>query len=178
MLALGIPGSATTAVLLGGLLIHGLNPGPLFMTLHPDITYMFFISMLLANIVMVTVLFGGGMRFFIWAMRAPRWAILPLVVSMVVLGSYSLMYNYFHVYQAIFFGLIGYIMRVNKYPLPPTLLGLILGTIIERNLRIALSSSRGSFLPFFTRPISLIILILIVLSLSPLLIKTFRTRRA
>lgn len=174
LLTLGIPGSASTAVLIGALMIHKLNPGPELFTKQPEIVYGLFISLLLANIVMF--FFGIiGNRFWVKIIAAPKSLVYPIIIALSFIGSYFIENSMFDVGICLVFGILGWLLKRSNFPTAPVVLGLILGKMIEENLRLSLV--KGSFLEFFTRPISLVLLILSVLSFfSPYIKKYLKTR--
>lgn len=161
LLTLGIPGSASTAVLIGALMIHNLNPGPELFNKEPRLVYGIFISLLLANIVM----FGVGLlgnKLWVKIIAAPKALLFPVILALSFIGSYFVENSMFDVGTCIVFGIIGWIFKRAKFPTAPIVLGLILGKMIEENLRLSLQ--KGTLLDFFTRPISLSLLILSLVS--------------
>jgi putative tricarboxylic transport membrane protein len=160
LLSLGIPGDTVTAMLIGGLMIHGLQPGPLLFQTNADVVYSIFMSLFVANIMMLFLMFGG-IKFFIKAMEVPKHILLPLLSVLCILGTYATNNRMFDVWTMFVFGLVGYFFQKNRFPQTPMILGLILGPIVETNLRRGLMHSGA--LPFFTRPISLAFLILAVI---------------
>lgn len=166
MLTLAIPGDGVTAVMLGALMIHGLQPGPMMFTSSGELVYSFFFSILLANIFMILIQFGGGIKLFIRALRIPKWALLPLVVLMIVAGTWTLKYSEFDVWVVFLFGFVGYYMKRIRYPITPVVLGIILAPTLEDNLRRAAIHCDGDFSLFFTRPYSLIIVLATVLAIA------------
>lgn len=176
MMALGIPGDAVTAMLLGGLMIHGIQPGPMMFETNGDIAYAIFIALIIANALML-VMALAGLRVFAKILSAPRHYILSIVMVTCVVGAFAANNRMFDVYTLLFFGVLGFALLRMSIPLPPFILGFILGPVIETNLRSAMMSSRGSLLPFFERPISSIFLGLSVLYLVIALIARRRVAR-
>ncbi len=164
MMTLGIPGDAATAALLGGITLHGLQPGPLLFRDHAGLVYSVFIAFFVANIVMFLFMMLFGIKIYTRVLRIPKYVLMPLIVTMCVAGAYNLNYRVFNIWLTLIFGVIGYFLKKNNYPLIPIIIGLILGPMFERDLRIALMQSGGSYMPFLTRPISLILLILAMVS--------------
>lgn len=164
MFTLGIPGDAGTAVLLGGLLIHGLAPGPdLFTGDNASMVYTLFASFILANVFMLA--FGLlAIRFFIRVVRIPVSAMVPIIVMLCLVGAYAINNRILDVWIAIAFGLIGYVMTTFRFPVSPIVLGLILGGLAESNLRRAMTFSHGDWTILFTRPISMAFWVLVLLS--------------
>jgi len=164
LLTLGIPGNAVSAIFLGGLLIHGLIPGPELFTKYGEVTYTLMISLFFANIALLV--FGLlGAKLFVNVAKVETNILSPLIISLSVLGSYAMRNSIFDVFLMFCFGIIGYVMEKNDYPTAPMILGIILGPIVESELRRSLSIFRGSLLPIFTRPICVIFVILIIYSL-------------
>ncbi|WP_280568466.1 tripartite tricarboxylate transporter permease [Chromohalobacter sp. 296-RDG] len=164
MIALGIPGSAVDAVLLASLMVHGIGIGPRLILDHGDLVYGMFMAMLLAAfMVLVVCLFS--MRFFLRVTDVPRSVIVPVVLVCCVVGAFALNNRVTDIYLLLGVGIFGYILSKLDYPLAPLVLGVILGPIAETNLRRALMTDENWTL-FFTRPISLTLLILAVVSVA------------
>jgi len=159
LLSLGIPGSATAAVLASALMIHGLQPGPLLFVQNKDIIYGLFVGLILGNFVMLALGLIGAK---LWAkvVMVPRAVLAPLLFAICVIGAYSVNNSMFDVWIMIFFGVIGYVFRKFDFPIVPVIIALVLGYLTETSFRRALIFSNGSPLIFFTRPISLILIIL------------------
>jgi len=172
LLTLGIPGNVISAVFLGGLLIHGLKPGASLFTKYVDITYPLLISFFVANFVMLLM---GSMfaKYFAKIATFPIRIIVPIVMTFCIRGSFAIRNNFFDIYVMLIFGFLGYFMKKFEYALAPFVLGLILGPMVETNLRVALMLSRGSFIVLLQRPISLLLFVLAIISLlAPFLRKT------
>ena len=165
MFTLGIPGEAGTAVLLGGLMIHGLTPGPdLFDGSSTATVYVLFASFMLANI--CVLLFGLlGVRFFVKVVRLPLHILVPIILVLCLVGSYAINNRIFDVWVALAFGVLGYILVSFRFPVSPIVIGIILGTMAETNFRRAMLFSEGDWTIFVTRPITLGFWALIALSL-------------
>lgn len=162
LIALGIPGDAVTALLLGGFLIHGIQPGPMLFTTNGDLVYAIFTAMTVAAFVMLLLEYFG-IRLFVRILAVPKHYLLALVMVMCVVGAYAGNNRMFDVYTLLAFGMLGYGMLVFGFPFAPLILGFILGPMIEKNLRSALMSTRGEFLPFLERPVTAVFLGLAVL---------------
>lgn len=163
MLTLGIPGSAAAAVLMGGLMIHGMQPGTAMFTKHATITYAVIIGFMLANIAMgiIGLLIA---RYVVKVTQIPSSVLCPIIVVLAVVGSYALSSNMYNVYVMIVFGLLGYFMRKAAYPASATVLGLILGSMAETGLRQSMAMSRGNLLGyFFSRPLCIALMLLIII---------------
>jgi len=162
VLTLAIPGSAPAAVLLGAMLIHGVRPGPLIMVEFPSFIYETTAMVLIATIMMF-VLGLTMVRPLVKILQVPRQKLMPIVFALCVIGSFALQSRLFDVTVMIVFGIIGFVLREMEYPMAPLVLGIILGDILDKNLRRALILSNGSIAPFFTRPICLILFLLTML---------------
>ncbi len=166
VLTLAIPGSAPAAVLLGAMLIHGIRPGPLIMVEFPSFIYET-VAMVLIATVMMFILGLTMVKPLVKILQVPRQKLMPIVFTLCVIGSFAIQSRLFDVRVMVVFGILGFILREMEYPMAPLVLGIILGDILDKNLRRALILSNGSLTPFFTRPISLILFsltMLIVLS--------------
>lgn len=176
LLTLGIPGDAVTAVMLGALMVQGLQPGPLLFENHAELVYTLFVGMLLANI-LVFILGLSFIRYVIKVLTIPKMYIAPVIVVFCVIGSYALENSMFDVIVMTLFGVIGYFLKKYEYPVSPVILALILGPMMEANFRRSLLMSDGSLLIFFTRPFSLILLILAFFTLFTPLLKEYYERK-
>ncbi|MBM4315381.1 MAG: tripartite tricarboxylate transporter permease [Deltaproteobacteria bacterium] len=169
LLTLGIPGSGTTAVLLGALLIHGLRPGPLLFSTRPDFVWGVIASMYIGNVMLVI---QNMPMIGIWVrlLKVPYKVLMPLIITISAVGVFATDNNIFDMWVMFFFGVIGYVMRKLDYPPAPMVLALVLGPMVEMSLRQSLTISHGSISIFFTRPISAVLTVVALLSLfSPLL---------
>lgn len=177
LLTLGIPGSAATAVMLGGLYIHGLQPGHELFTVNAHIVYAIIVGLLLANILMGIV--GLALAKQVVKVATVPFAILaPIIVILSVVGSYTINNNMFDVYVMAAFGLLGYLMRKTDFPTAAIVLAMILGAMAEIGFRQSLVMSKGNMLGYyFDRPFSLLIMGLILLALlSPLIVRWKRQK--
>jgi putative tricarboxylic transport membrane protein len=170
VLTLGVPGSAPAAVLLAALTIHGLKPGPLLVLQHPETVWQVVALFLLATLAVfvVSLVF---VRPMVRILLIPREALMPVVYVLCVVGSYAISARIFDVWVMLGFGILGFALREMGYPVAPLVLGFILGPMADDNLRRGLALMGGDFTPFFTRPISALLVALIlltVLSQSPL----------
>ncbi len=168
-IAFGIPGSAATAVLLAGLLLHGLRPGPSLFGADAHITYAMLLSVLVGNVVILIV----GLTLVTRASLITKLSsetIIPIVITLAVLGGISFRNNWIDIATIVVLGLIGYVMIRNDYSVIAFVLGIILGPIAEENLIRSLQISDGSFVIFLTRPLSLLLVVAFVFILCvPLL---------
>jgi putative tricarboxylic transport membrane protein len=175
MMTLGIPGSPTTAVLLAGMVIWGLQPGPLLFTNQPDFVWPLIGSFYISNVVAVAInlLF---IPIFLWMLRMPFTILAPLIFVLSLVGTYAAYMDMFDVWLMVLFGVGAFLLRILDYPLAPAVLAIVLGPIAEPKLRQSLLLSDGDFSIFFTRPIAgPITVIAIVLILLPLF-KAIRDR--
>jgi putative tricarboxylic transport membrane protein len=164
MFTLGIPGEAATAVVLGGLMVLGLQPGPLLFKDNPQIIYTVFASTITSNLILL-VLGILGVRFFAKILSLPKKIVTTLVFVLAIVGSYSMNNNVFDIWTTILFGILGYFMTKTDFPVPPVLLGMILGPMVESNLGRTLLISEGSYSIFFKRPISLFFIAVLVFTI-------------
>lgn len=163
-LALAIPGSAPSAVLLAAMIIHGIQPRPMLMVQNPAFVYQVVAMVLVATL---AILFFGlaFIRPLLILLRVPRSVMMPVVFVLCVVGAYSISSRLFDVWVMLGFGVLAFLMRRSGYPVAPFVLGLVLGDILDKNLRRALTLSDGDLTPFVTRPISAVLAGLVVLVL-------------
>lgn len=164
MFALGLPTSATTAILLAGLMMWGLQPGPLLMVEHADIVWPVIASLYIANFALLAINLPGAVLLAQVARIPLRW-LMPGVLVLSLMGSYANNGNIFGPVVALAFGFIGFLLRRTGYPAAPLLLGLLVGAGMEQNLRRALGLFHGDWSVFITRPINLVILAMTVVLL-------------
>ncbi len=163
LLTLGVPGDAVAAVLLGALIIQGLTPGPLLFEQNPEIVYGLFSSMILGNILLL-IIGLAGIKFYSRIVEIPKILMIPSILMLSTIGSYSMNNSLFDVGVTFAFGIIGYIMGKIKMPSSPIVLSVILGPMLETNLRKAVLMYEGSYSFLWTRPITIVFLILSLLS--------------
>lgn len=164
MMTLGIPGDSMTAVLVGALLIHGLRPGPALFSEHVDFVATVYVALLAA--ILLTLFFGLiGIRWFARLLHAPRNVLMTAITVLCVVGSYAVRNSLFDVGVMIVFGAIGYLMSRIGMPVAPVVFGLILGPLLEENIRRTLIVS-GDWTVFLTRPISASLLAISVAALA------------
>lgn len=153
VLTLAIPGSAPAAVLMAAMIIHGVKPGPLIMVENPEFVYDVVTMMLFATLGIL--IFGLVLtKALVQVLRVPQHLITPIVFVLCAVGSFAIAGRLFDVYVMLAFGLIGFFLRHHGYPMAPLVLGIVLGDLMEKNLRRALILSDGDLSPFFTRPIA------------------------
>lgn len=179
LLTLGVPGDSVTAVLIGAFMIQGLQPGPLLFVKNADLVYAIFVAFFVANILNYIVALVGA-RIFARAVSIPRYLLLPAIMLLCIIGSYSIRNSFFDVWVMLLFGVIGYGMQKFQYPIGPVVLALILGPMVESEFRRAMIMYQKDYTIFFTRPISLLFIILALISiLGPSvrsLLRAHRTR--
>ena len=173
LISLGIPGSVIDAILLGGLLIHGLQPGPLLFEQNPDMVYTIMGTMFVSNVFMFLVMLLA-VRYIARLALLPRNLLMPAILVFCIIGSFALSTRMFDVWTMILFGLIGFGMEKMKIPLAPFIIGFILAPVAEENLQMGLMASNGSFLPMIQSPVSLIFVITSMALLIIPLYKRFR----
>lgn len=177
MISLGIPGDATTVLLMSAMTIHGLQPGPMFIRTNPVLANLIFATVLLSAIlVFVTELFTK--KWFPLLLKAPYHYLYSAILVIAFMGAFSSTTSMFSVYLVLFFGLVGIIMDYFGLPMTPLMLAFILGGKIESYFRMGVSYGKGDYSLFFTRPISLVFIAVTVYSLfGPMLRKLWRARR-
>lgn len=161
MLTLGIPGDAVTAVLLGALTIHGIQPGPLLFRDHLDVVYPIFAGMILCQLALLIIGLSGA-KLFARLININRKVLTPVIFLLCIMGSYAMRFSFFDVGLALVIGIIAYFMEYGGFSVSPILLALILGPMAEQNMRRALMLSHGDPSIFVTRPISIFFLLLTV----------------
>jgi putative tricarboxylic transport membrane protein len=159
-LTLGIPGSGVAAVILGGLLVHGLRPGPQLFRDHPDVIYGFMLQMLLSAVLLAIVGGLAATRIFGQALRLPRIMLAPIIMLFVAVGVYAVNNSMFDLYMLLGIGLVAYVLEKLDYPSAPIVLGVILGPLAESQLRLALTISGGNPVAIASSPISMILIAL------------------
>lgn len=172
LLTLGIPGDVVTAVMLGALMIQGLTPGPLLFTQNREVVTGIYVMLILANVFMLLV---GllGINAFVQILKVPTNILMPIVLMLCFVGSYAINNRISDIGIALFMGIIGYLFNKVGIPVPPMLLGIILQPIIEANFRRAMTISHGEISTFFTRPISLVFIIISIGSFFWPVLSTF-----
>ena len=177
MLALGVPGDTVTSVLISGLMIHGLTPGPMLFRDEPNIIGAIFIVFIIANFVMF-VLELGLMRVFIRVLTSPINYMYPIILVMCALGAYTDKTRVFDCFILLIIGVVGYLLISCGFALTPIILGYILGPIIENNFRVAMIANQGNPLSIGTHPIAIVFIALgVVILLWPQIKKLFRRSR-
>ncbi len=172
LLSLGIPGSNSAAILLGGFLIHGLQPGPMLFTKAPEVVYGLYGGLFIANIAMLLlglVILGPC----IWLVNRPKPYLIAAILALVMSGVYAIHQSVFDIFLVIGVGMFGYLLRLLKVPVLPLVLGLVLGYMVESNYRRSLVISGGDAMIFLTDKVSLTLLVLAALLSAYTLWKEF-----
>jgi putative tricarboxylic transport membrane protein len=177
MLTLGIPGSPTTAILLGGMIIWGLTPGPLLFQNEPEFVWGLTASLYAANLfaLIINIAF---IPLFIWVLRMPFTVLAPLIFVLCFVGGYAPDQRMFDPWLILVFGVVGYVLRKLDYPLAPLVLAIVLGPLAERSFRQTMIAEQGDWTVFFTRPLTAIVMLMAVLLFVYPLILIWRRRRA
>ena len=176
LLTLGIPSNVVMALLLGALMIHGINPGPLIMSEHPDVFWGLIASMYVGNI-MLLFLNLPLVGLWVQLLRVPYRILFPLILLFCLIGVYSVNNSITDIFVMVIFGVIGYVARKTQYEAAPLILAMVIGRIFENSLRKSLMMSDGSLLIFFTRPIACsfaLLSFILLLSLIFFEMKSFR----
>lgn len=167
LLSLGIPGSPVTAIMLSAMMVWGLKPGPLLFTDSPELAWSTIATLFVANIITLVISLGV-IPVIVNILKVPYRYMIPSITFICIIGAYAINNSMYGVILMLVFGVIGYVLNKFNYPLSPVLLAFVLSDIFEANLRKALITSQGSPMIFLTRPISLVmILILVALLLTP-----------
>jgi putative tricarboxylic transport membrane protein len=164
LLTLGIPGDAVTAILLGGLMIHGIQPGPMLFITQGPLVYTIFAALVVAAIMMLILEFVG-LRLFIKLLAIPKHILLPIILVLCAVGAFGLASRIFDVWTILAFGILGYAFAKAGMPTAPFIIGFILGPMAETNFRRGLQLSSGDFTGFLTNPIAGTFLALAALSI-------------
>ncbi|MFH1081447.1 MAG: tripartite tricarboxylate transporter permease [Pseudomonadota bacterium] len=172
LITLGIPGDLVTAALIGGFLIHGLQPGPLFFKEHLDLAGAIMILYFFSNIIMYAMEIGF-MKLFIKIINVPLYFLFPLIILTCTMGVLTINNRIFDVWVLMIFGLVGYCLYEFEVPLTPLILGFILGPLIELNFRTALIGSHGSFAELFSKPLALTFIFISIIFLFMPYIRTW-----
>lgn len=174
LLTLGIPGSAATAVMMGAFLIHGIQPGPLLFTKQAEEVYTIIAGMILANVIMIALGFLAALSFAM-LMKVPAAILNTFIVVFCFVGAYALRNDMADVWLTMLFGALGFVMRRYDLPIPPLIMGVILGPMAEQFFLTSMVANANDLSVFITRPISAVILLMSALMV---LWPAFRARRA
>jgi putative tricarboxylic transport membrane protein len=177
LMTLGIPPNVVLAVLFGAFMIHGVTPGPLLMTQHPEIFWGVIASMYLGNVILL-ILNLPLIPLWVQVLRIPDKILYPLIVLFCLLGAYSINNSVFDIGVMILFGVVGYLLNKFDFEAAPMILGFVLGPMFEVNLRRSLLMSQGSFAIFVERPIALVALIICIILIILPIYQTIRKKRS
>ncbi|MGD8764468.1 MAG: tripartite tricarboxylate transporter permease [Desulfobacteraceae bacterium] len=164
VLVLAVPGSPPAAVLLAAMWLHGMRPGPLLIIEAPHYIFEVSAMFLLASVAML-ILGLSMVRIIVKILRVPTAILMPIILVLCAVGSFAINGRVFDILVMLLFGIIGYPLRKMQYPDAPLILGLILGPMLDENLRRGLILFEGSLIPFFSRPICIILIIFILMTL-------------
>ena len=163
-LTLALPGSAAAAVLIAAMYIHGIRPGPMLMIENAPFLYQVIAMLLLATF--ANLIFGLSLtKLFIRIVSVPKERLMAVIAVFCVVGSFAVSQRMFDVYLMLGFGIVGFLLREMKYPMAPLVLGLVLGDLLDTNLRRGLGLTNGDWTPFFTRPISAVLCAIVVITI-------------
>lgn len=176
LLTLGIPPNPVLALIFGALLLQNITPGPQLVNEHPDIFWGVIASMYVGNVLLL-VLNLPLIGLFVKILRVPGRVMAPIIVLVAIAGVYSVRNSMFDVLTAVIFGVVGYFLRTFNFDLGPFILGLILGPILEENFRRSMTLSGGSFLPFVTRPIPMVLLGVLLIVIVWVIVERVRAKR-
>ncbi|CDL82503.1 tripartite tricarboxylate transporter permease [Xenorhabdus szentirmaii] len=177
MLTLGVPGSGTTAVMIGALTLYNITPGPTMFTEQPDIVWGLIAALLIANILLL-IMNIPMIRLFTRMLSIPTWFLVPTIAIISSVGVYAVHSTTFDLMLMIGLGVFGYILRKMNFPMSPLILGFVLGEMLEQNLRRALSISNGNFGILWSSAITQVLLILAVLVIIiPPVVRIVKKRR-
>ncbi len=175
MITLGIPGSPTTAILLGGMIIWGLRPGPLLFTENPEFVWGLIGSLYIANFATLVINIAF-IPLFVKVLTIPFTILAPIIYILCVVGGYAPTQTMHDVWLMLLFGVVGYLLRKLNYPVAPAVLAIVLGPLAERSLRQSLLSSQGEMSIFITRPISAVCILIAIGLVSYPLVKKFKKK--
>jgi putative tricarboxylic transport membrane protein len=162
LLTMGIPGSGTTAILMGALMMYNVQPGPLLFEDHPQVAWGLIASMFIGNI-MLLILNLPLVKVFAKIIETPKKYLIPMIIAISIFGVYAVQVSMYDLLLLLACGVLGYFLSKNDYPIAPLVLGLVLGPMVENNLRRALTISNGDYSIFVDRPISLVFLLITLL---------------
>ena len=177
LLCMGIPGNTVSAIFLGGLQVHAISPGPLIFNKSGQYVYGIYLALIISSIFML-IFERAGLPIFVKLLDIPKHILLPCIVVMCCVGGYSANSRVFDVQCILFFGLLGLLFKVLKIPSTPLIIGFIVGSMFEENLRQALQAGHGSWTVFLSRPIAMAFLIITVISCAMTVRKNMQDKKA
>ena len=177
LMALGVPGNSTSALFLGALMIQGLRPGPSLFQNAPEVAYLIIVGFFVANLVMgpVGILLGKFLSRVIF--KIPKQILAAVIALLCITGAFAVGNSIFNIWVMLFFGVLGFLFNKFKLPHSPLILAVVLGAMMERGLYQSLVLSKGSYSIFFTRPISLVMLVAALLFAATPLLKKCRGKK-
>jgi TctA family transporter len=176
MLTMGIPGTATTAIMLSALMIHGIMPGPRLISEHAPLFWGVVASFWIGNVLLL-ILNIPLVGVWVNLLRVPYRYLFPIIICLICIGVYSINFSAFDVWLVLIIGALGYVMRLLEFEPAPLLISFILGPLVEENLRRAMLLSGGDFTVFVTRPICLVLFMISLALLGYMLVRVLgRTR--
>ena len=177
MLTLGVPGSGTTAVMMGALSLYNITPGPVLFDQQPQLVWGLIASLFVANL-MLLFMNIPMVRVFASMLKVPPWLLVPGILAISFVGVFALHSATFDLGLVVAIGVIGYILRKMGLPMPPLVLGVVLGEMMEQNLRRARSITNGELGILFQSPISIGLWIAaVVVIVAPSLYRRFKTTK-
>lgn len=175
-LALGVPGNSVAALMMGAMLIQGLNPGPALFSQHPDVVYGFMWQMFFTAIMMLILGFAGA-AIFVRMLRIPQAVLAPMILVICSIGTYAAGNSFTDVWLMLGFGVAGYLLSRAGYPIAPIVLGAILGPLAEGSFRQAILITRGDPAGFVSSPVSIVLVVIIALILAMPIARRLKTRQ-
>jgi TctA family transporter len=172
----GIPGDSITAIVIGVLYMKGLDPGPRLMLHEPSLLYAVFLAFFVANLLLLP-LGWTAIKLFRYVLDIPREVLMPLILVFCVVGSFAINNTIFDVGVMLVFGVLGYIMEENDFPVAPAILGIVLGPMIERNFMTSMIKADGHLLAFFERPMAAVLGIITLIVWAWLIFNIVRPSR-
>jgi TctA family transporter len=176
-LVFGIPGDSITAIVIGVLYMKGMNPGPTVFLEQPELIYAVFIAFFIANIALIPLGFMA-IRLARQILHVPRRVMMPVILMFCIVGAFAINNTVFGVTVMLIMGVMAYVMEENGFPVAPTILGIVLGPMLEENFMSSLIKADGSFLGFFSRPIAATLGVLFILLWLVPLVSVLRGRRS
>src|SRR5690606_38441936 len=171
---LGIPGDSMTAIVIGVLFMKGLTPGPTIFQTQPTLIYGIFLSFILANLLMIPLGYLA-IKLSRYILDAPRSYLMPIIMIFCVVGAFAMDNTLTAVVTMLVFGVVGWFMEENGFPIAPALLGIVLGRLLEETFLTSMIKAQGDFLQFFARPIAGTVgVITILIWISPLLVMLWK----
>ncbi len=152
-LVFGIPGDTVTAIAIGVLYLKGVNPGPLIFTQKPELVYAVFIAFICANLVLIPVGFAA-IKASVYLLRIPIRILMPVILIFCIVGAFAINNTVFAVWVMLVLGVLAFLMEENDFPIAPTILGIVLGQMVEDNFMVSMMKTSGDITGFFERPIA------------------------